>query len=72
MNDLHDMTSDDRARLLREYFRNSTRLSDIVGILIGLDEKAKLLPWILAVLGFKALELVVLIALLIRVTAGIG
>lgn len=55
----------DEVRFLQEYFINSRRLGDIVGILIGLDRKAKLLPWILAALGFNALELIVLIILLI-------
>lgn len=57
--------NDDEVRFLQEYFRNSQRMGDIVGILIGLDGKAKLLPWILAALGFNALELIILIALLI-------
>ena len=59
--------NDDEVRFLQEYFRNSQRMGDIVGILLRMSETLNLIRWILAL---NAIELGTLTAMTIWLIGG--
>lgn len=62
--------NDDEVRFLQEYFRNSQRMGDIVGILLRMSETLNLMKWILVLLALNAIELGTLTAMTIWLIGG--